>query len=113
MGAGEMRDRVTVIVPPNTSDGYGGQTGSPTIVAAGVAAQMEALSARESLTAMAQQSSVSLHVRLWYRDDVQIGYRLRDDRTGESYEIVAIRPDVRRRWIDLDVVGRADDGAAA
>lgn len=113
MGAGEMRDRVTVLAPPTASDGYGGQVGDYSTVASGVAAQMSALSARESILALAQQSSVSQHVRLWYRDDVLIGHRLRDDRTLAIYEIVAIRPDARRRWLDLDVVGLASAGAAA
>lgn len=99
IGAGQMRERVTIQQENETSDGGGGYSVA-WIDVASVAAQVRPLRGKEQLEHMQMQDSTLFTVTIRYRSDVTPKMRL--DWIGTILNIRAvINPDQRRRFLEI------------
>jgi len=101
--AGELRQRVTVQMKAETSDGHDGVTEAWSLVRARIAAKVKPLQGRELERAKQIDPRVSHEVtlRYWrnYRDDLDggRGRLLYHDRSDRTFEIVSPPVDVDER----------------
>lgn len=105
IGAGALRDRVTILYPSVTDDVQGGQT-TTWAVQAQCWAEVVSWSGREQLASGGVQSASSTRITVHYRSDLTAQSRIRRDRDGQEYELVSPPRDTdgRRIWLELDAV---------
>jgi SPP1 family predicted phage head-tail adaptor len=102
--AGAMRERVSIIAPSTTPDGYGGTSGPATTVLSGFAARITPqMRGTEQLLAQGLQATALYTV--WVRSTSETrtiteNMSVQDDRTGTIYNIRLIaNPDERGRFL--------------
>lgn len=97
-GAGDLRDRVTLLVQTSAQDAAGQpiEAWSEHLRAW---ANVRFPSGLAAIKADAAVSAVKASVRIRYRKNLPDGMRAQIN--GEAYRVMAILPDQRRQWLDL------------
>lgn len=97
-GAGDLRDRITLLVQTTAQDAAG-QPLETWVEHARTWANVRFPSGLAHIKADAAVSGVKASVRIRYRANLPDG--LRAQIRGEAYRVTAILPDQRRQWLDL------------
>lgn len=110
--AGELRERVTLLVPTEVDDGQGGRA-IDYVAGETVWSAVREAGGREVLMSGGVQTAKSVQITIRYRADVTPQMRLRRAADGADYELVAAPRDLdgRRRWLELAAVQRQGAGA--
>lgn len=103
LAAGRLRDRVDIETPPAVDDAAGGQTGSWTRVARGIAAEVIALGGSEVAIANIETGISRFRVTMRPRT-MNTGWRLRWN--GWLLDVRSVLPAPRRDYIELQCEGR-------
>lgn len=97
--AGNLRCRVSIQQRTGGRDDWGQPLPDAWKCVAMVWADIRHLSGTESIKAGAVVSTVQASIRIRYRKDVNAGHRVVHE--AKTYEIQAVLPDGRRRFVDL------------
>lgn len=97
-GAGDLRDRITLLVQTSAQDAAG-QPIETWSEYARTWANVRYPSGLAAIKADAAVTAVKASVRIRYRAGLPDG--LRAQINGDAYRVLAILPDQRRQWLDL------------
>ena len=106
MRSGRLRMRLALERPVQTKNPTSGGTMETwELVQGGIPAEKSALTAREFIAAQAVQSQITGKIVMRWMDGITANMRLRDELTGQVYNIAGALPDTKtgRRYLTIPV----------